>query len=82
MKYDLHMHTSFSDGEYSPKELIEKAYAEKIEVISITDHDTIKAYQQLEIDKSECLKIIPGIEISTRDAHFEEEYALHILGYL
>ena len=81
MKYDLHMHTSFSDGEYSPQKLIERAYAENIEVISITDHDTVKAYKQLEKEKFECIKIIPGIEISTRTACFEEEYALHILGY-
>lgn len=81
MRYDLHMHTNFSDGEYSPQKLIEKACAEKIEVISITDHDTVKAYKQLEKEKIECIKIIPGIEISTRDACFEGEYALHILGY-
>lgn len=81
MKYDLHMHTSFSDGEYSPQKLTEKAYAENIEVISITDHDTVKAHQQLEKEKIECIKIIPGIEISTRDTCFEKEYPLHILGY-
>lgn len=81
MRYDLHMHTSFSDGEYSPQKLIEKAYAEKIGVISITDHDTVKAYQQLGNEKIEGIKIIPGLEISTRDTFFGEEYSLHILGY-
>ena len=41
---DLHMHTTYSDGTDTVKELLEKAEFLGLEVISITDHNTCKAY--------------------------------------
>ena len=41
MIIDLHSHTTASDGEFKPKELIDKAIQKKISVLAITDHDTI-----------------------------------------
>ena len=38
---DLHIHTLFSDGQYTPAEFIKKAADKNIEVIAITDHDTV-----------------------------------------
>ena len=41
MKTDLHIHTTESDGDFSPEEIIEKAVKAKLRVIAITDHDVV-----------------------------------------
>lgn len=76
MKIDLHTHTTASDGKLSPQQLINKAVEENIDVIAITDHDTVNGLINLEEGEAEALKIIPGIEISTR-----QKCSIHILGY-
>ena len=43
-RIDLHIHTTCSDGVLSPKEIIDKAIQNGVSIISITDHDTIDAY--------------------------------------
>ena len=45
MKIDLHTHTKFSDGTYELKELLAEADRQNINVIAITDHDTVKAFE-------------------------------------
>lgn len=45
---DLHVHTNYSDGTWDLKKLLEEAEKAKIEVLSITDHDTVKVYKELE----------------------------------
>ena len=44
---DLHIHTTYSDGTYSVKEILKEAQEKKLEVISITDHDNVKAYKEI-----------------------------------
>lgn len=56
---DLHIHTNHSDGTDTVKELLENAEKQKLEVISITDHDSVDAYYELE-DKSDLRKIFSG----------------------
>lgn len=66
---DLHMHTKYSDGTDEVLELLENAERIGLEVISITDHNTVKAYEELKnIDIKEHYsgKIIPGIEMNTK----------------
>ncbi len=66
MIIDLHCHTTCSDGELSPQELINLAVEKNIEMLAITDHDCVDAYKELEnIDIPDSLKIITGIEFST-----------------
>ncbi len=63
---DLHMHSAYSDGENTVIELLEKAQINKLEYISITDHDNCNAYIELnniDIHKYYLGTIIPGIEI-------------------
>lgn len=63
---DLHMHTTYSDGEFSLIELLKLANRSNLTTISITDHDTIKAYDELksiEYKKYFNGKIINGCEI-------------------
>ena len=45
---DLHVHTNYSDGTWNLKKLLEEAEKAKIEVLSITDHDKVKVYKELE----------------------------------
>ncbi|MDD3087571.1 MAG: PHP domain-containing protein [Candidatus Omnitrophica bacterium] len=80
MKFaDLHLHTNYSDGTYTPEELVEKAVGAKLSCISITDHDTVGAIPEaMAAANASGIEILPGIEISC-------EYELrevHILGYL
>ncbi|WP_253659213.1 PHP domain-containing protein, partial [Vibrio sp. Y53_MX_L15] len=65
---DLHSHTTASDGRLEPKDLVERALSFDIEVLAITDHDTVDglalAKQHVQ-DNNLPIKIINGIEIST-----------------
>ncbi len=76
---DLHIHTTCSDGELTPREVIDMAVKNKVSVISITDHDTIGAYGEELFDyaKDNNIKIIPGVEISTKN----DKCGIHVLGY-
>lgn len=77
---DLHMHTKYSDGTDDVIELLKSAEKIGLEVISITDHNTAKAYEELEnlnINNYYTGKIIPGIEMNTKVLGIPIE----ILGY-
>jgi predicted metal-dependent phosphoesterase TrpH len=78
MKIDLHVHSHVSDGDLSPAALVAAASAAGLDVISLTDHDTAAGVPAaLEAAAGSPLRVIPGIEISTRLVPHE----LHILGY-
>jgi predicted metal-dependent phosphoesterase TrpH len=76
MRYDLHTHTTASDGKLNPDELIERAERFNVDALSITDHDTIDAYKNIDQLRAGNVKIIPGIEFSTQWRKNE----IHILG--
>ena len=76
MLNDLHIHTTFSDGAFTPEEIITMAKAKKIKTISITDHDTTGAYGTFN-DKDDEVTVISGVEVSTYYMGLE----LHILSY-
>lgn len=81
MKYiDLHIHTTYSDGEYKPEEVLKKCEEKGLSIISITDHDTVEAYYDLEkaeIRNNFSGKIICGTELSFNlDGHLYD-----VLGY-
>lgn len=79
MLIDLHIHTNISDGELSPKEIIDEAVNNKASIISITDHDTIDAYTDdlIKYANNNKIDLIPGVEISTKS----HGVGIHILGY-
>ncbi len=63
--YDLHTHTTASDGELSPEALIIKAKENGIDVIAITDHDTAAGIPQAEAEADKRnIKLLAGIELS------------------
>ncbi len=77
-KIDLHMHTYFSDGQHSPEELIIKVKEAGIDIISITDHDTVDGISEaIDAGKKYGVEIIPGLEISS-DIRDRE---VHLLAY-
>lgn len=79
MKIDLHSHTLYSDGQLTPEELIDRAHNMQVDVLAITDHDTVDGieeaitYQQQQTRE---MKIVAGVEISTSWHNFD----IHILG--
>lgn len=79
MRIDLHIHTNKSDGVLNPKEAIDEAVKNKVNMISICDHDTIDAYtlDLIEYAKENNIKLIYGVEISTK----YKGYGYHVLGY-
>ena len=77
-RIDLHMHTTYSDGNFTPFELIKKVKDLNIDIISITDHDSINAIEEaITIGKDLGVEVIPGVEISTD----VEDREVHLLGY-
>ena len=79
MKIDLHSHTTFSDGRLTPAELIQRAQTMQVDVLAITDHDSTYGLAEAHAAAQAhypALKIIDGVEISTRWHSFE----LHIVG--
>lgn len=76
---DLHIHSTASDGKFSPAEIVGRAAALGLTIIALTDHDSVDGIAPaLEAAKSSPrLRVIPGIEISTDMPDGE----IHVLGY-
>ncbi|MBR2708206.1 MAG: PHP domain-containing protein [Bacilli bacterium] len=78
---DMHVHTNYSDGQYSPDEVIKLGIDAGVGVMAITDHDTLDGIKKVDRNKDfireSGIKIVNGIEIS---AH-SDKGTMHILGY-
>lgn len=62
---DLHVHTTASDGQYSPSQIIEKAAEKNISVLAITDHDTVAGLEEgKNAAKSHNLTFVQGVELN------------------
>jgi predicted metal-dependent phosphoesterase TrpH len=76
---DLHLHTYFSDGTYSPQQLAAAAKTAGLSCIGVVDHDTVDGLVLVAAEAEAVgIELIPGIELS---AEYENQEA-HILGYL
>lgn len=81
MKFaDLHLHTYFSDGTYSPGELVAQAKKQGLSAIAVADHDTVAGIDPLlrEAEAAAGLEVLPCIEVTAQHEGLE----VHILGYL
>ncbi|MBP1888937.1 putative metal-dependent phosphoesterase TrpH [Clostridium moniliforme] len=77
-KVDFHVHTNKSDGILSPKEVVDRAYKNEVEILAITDHDTINGLSEaIDEAKVKNIKLIPGIEFS---CNYNNE-SIHLLGF-
>jgi 3',5'-nucleoside bisphosphate phosphatase len=75
---DLHLHTNFSDGGYTPEELVAQAAKHQFAAIALTDHDTVEGCERAETAcKAVGIEFIPGTELTAEQGGFE----IHILGY-
>lgn len=76
---DLHIHTRYSDGDKTVEEILKLCEEKKLEYISITDHNTCKAYNDKIFKNKNCFtgRIIKGVEMN---ATFKNK-AIEILGY-
>jgi predicted metal-dependent phosphoesterase TrpH len=78
MDIDLHLHSTASDGTLPPDEVVLAAVEARLDLISLTDHDTVAGVQAaIDAARPHPIQVIPGIEMSTGT----EEAELHILGY-
>lgn len=75
---DLHVHTTMSDGTFSPEDVVALALQKKLRAIAITDHDTVAGVLRARSEGERLgLEVVPGVEISTQ----WPQGILHILGY-
>ena len=80
MASDLHTHTIFSDGSYTPEELVAEAKNIGLTYFAITDHDTVEGVKYLYengLYPDKGIKLIPGVEFSASDPDRD----IHIVGY-
>ena len=76
---DLHTHTNCSDGTDTPAQLVNKALAEGISVLAITDHDTTSGWKSAELALRADLSLVLGAEISCLTT---DGISVHMLGLL
>lgn len=80
-KVDLHIHTNYSDGSLSPRQIVEKSVSLNLAGIGITDHDTTDGIDEtIKWASKFGIEVVPGVELSAEGLnHIGEE--IHILGY-
>jgi 3',5'-nucleoside bisphosphate phosphatase len=77
-KSEIHMHSIFSDGEFSPAELIDIAQKSNVTLLSLTDHDTFDGITDfLKAADGTGIEVFPGIEITVKFHDFN----IHLLAY-
>jgi hypothetical protein len=75
---DLHLHTTASDGRFSPAELVARAAAVGLTVMAVTDHDTVSAVDEVErLAVARGIRVVPGVEITA----VHDERDVHMLAY-
>src|SRR5262245_38835426 len=86
MRIDLHMHSTASDGVYSPTEVVNIALVQAMDVIALTDHDPVNGILEAReaadsaptTSVGKQREVLSGVELSSED----ETADRHILGYL
>jgi predicted metal-dependent phosphoesterase TrpH len=75
---DLHLHTVFSDGTYTPEEMVFQASKHGFAALALTDHDTVEGCHRAGVAaRAAGIEFIPGTELTAEQDRDE----LHILGY-
>ena len=76
---DLHLHSTFSDGRYTPTELVQEALAKGLAVIALTDHDSWNGVGEAQAAAARLggLRVLTGVELG---AQWEND-SVHILAY-
>jgi predicted metal-dependent phosphoesterase TrpH len=78
--FDLQSHSLYSDGELEPAAVVAAAAAAGVEMLALTDHDSVAGVEEaLQAGAQEGVEIVAATELSSVDEAYEE---LHVLGYL
>src|SRR5574344_1131277 len=78
MKADLHFHSTYSDGKLSVQEDFIRAKEAKLDVIALTDHDSVFGVEEMtKLGAQAGIKVIAGVELTT----FSNNEPIHVLGY-
>src|SRR5690554_6393814 len=78
MPADLHLHSIYSDGTFTPSSLIEMAREKGLNTVALADHDTVAGVSEMiTTGKERGVDVIPAIQFST----YQEGAEIHILGY-
>ena len=78
LRADLHSHSTASDGTCPPAEVMRRARAAGLDVIALTDHDTVAGHEEARRALPRGLTLLPGMELSCR----LEGHSVHLLAYL
>lgn len=74
---DMHTHSTASDGQYAPRQLVGLAKEKGLSLLALTDHDTLSGLPEaIAAGKEAGLRILPGVELGAK-----EYRSLHLLGY-
>lgn len=78
MPIELHCHSTASDGDCTPTELVDRAVALGLTTLALTDHDSVDGVAEaVRAAEQFSLRVVPGVELS---CHYEGE-EVHLLGY-
>ncbi len=78
MRADLHVHSNASDGTEPPAEVMRRAAQAGLDVVALTDHDTVAGHAEARRALTGTLTLLPGMELSSRLG----DRSLHLLAYL
>ena len=82
LRFDLQSHSTCSDGELAPAEVISRAAEAGVELLALSDHDTVAGVSEaIAAGAEHGVEIVPAVEISAIDDGGSEPRELHILGY-
>ncbi len=76
-RVDLHAHTLFSDGAFTPEAVVARALERSLAALAITDHDSVEGVERARVAAGSSLELVPGIEVSSS----LNGQDIHILGY-
>ena len=74
---DLHIHSTFSDGTFTPEALVRRAARKHVAILSLTDHDTTSGLERfMRACRKQGIQGVSGVELSA-----EAPFTLHLMGY-
>jgi predicted metal-dependent phosphoesterase TrpH len=79
--FDLQSHSTYSDGTLPPAEVVARAAAAGVQLLALTDHDTVDGVEQAlaaALTSPTAIRVVPAVELSSIDGEHED---LHVLGY-
>ena len=78
-KFDLQSHSTYSDGQLPPEQVVRAAAEAGVELLALSDHDSVEGVPEALAAAEECgINLVPAVELSAVERHYED---YHVLGY-